>query len=1012
MPTLAPTGSPCPAIRDRGRAAGLPAGMCESPGRERDVAGATRQWVRGAWRAIVGCALLALATPATALDPERAIQQYTHAWYREQLPQNTVLAIVQRRDGSMWFATYAGVARHSGAEFRVVDKRNASALQSAAITALLEDDAGTLWIATLNGGLYRIRGAGTTVEPVPLSPEVESVFAIAQDSGGSMWFGTNAGVVRRDARGLRRFGEADGIARVPIRAMTADDNGGIWVALDGAGVAHFRDGVPELLGLEEGLPDLGVFDVQADRDGVIWAGTQAGLRRFRDGRFAQVPAAAALEGKRIYTLLGDRDGNLWATADGLGLCRLNARGFHCDQEIEGLSHDVVRSMVEDREGNLWIGATTSGVHRISDSKLATAIGKLDSNSIRAVHEDAAGTIWAGTDGAGLAIVHNGELVPYGYNTRLPSTFIRALTGDAQGNLWAGSIVGVSRIEPDGRVTSWKKSSGLPGAIVFAIVPDRAGGFWMGTSGGLARLQDGRLERIAVAGPNDIRSLQLDRGGRLWIGQRSGLQCLLDGRIDRCGTDGLPNTSVFAFHEAGNAMWLGTSKGLMRIQAGTLSRYTERDGLLDDDVFTLLDDGAGHFWTSSNRGISRLALSDILAFDQRRLPALRPRLFGKNDGMRTNQANGASQSPGLRARDGRLWVATAHGVVTVDPAKLAGNALPPLVAVERVVVDAAETARAALDRIGPGVEKLEFHYAAMSYVSPEAIRYRYRLDGFDRDWVEAGPRRAAYYTNLRPGRYAFRVTAANNDGIWNEAGDTLGFSILPRFHETGWFRSLLLLALVAAIVAVYRVRVWRLRDNERELTRVVGERTNELRDANAALTRLASLDGLTRIANRSAFDEALLRMWEDHRARAAPMAFLLCDIDAFKNYNDTYGHQAGDGALIRVAAALQSQARAGIDVAARYGGEEFAVLLGDHGMDDALAVAERLLDAVRQLDIPHLTSSAASRITLSIGVTSLVPDAVTSPVQAIWAADQALYRAKATGRDRLMGASPLAHAPIY
>lgn len=950
------------------------------------------------------CALwLAIVAPASALDPTRAIPQYTHTWYQEQLPQNTVLSIVQRRDGSMWFATFSGLARYSGAEFEVIDKRSAKTLESTAIMSLLEDKAGTLWIGTLNGGLYRLRGNRGVPERVGLPAPINSVFAIAQDSHGGFWFGTNAGVLRMDAAGTRLYGESDGIARVPIRGMTADTKGGVWVAMDGGGVAHFHDGTVELLGVAEGLPDMGAIDVHADRAGTLWVGTQSGLARYRNGRFQHVPAAAALDGKRIFTILGDREGNLWAMVDGAGLCRLNAQGLQCAQNIQSLSHDAVLFMFEDREGNLWIGGTNSGVHRISDAKLATAVGTLDSNSVRAIHEDASGTLWVGTEGAGLAVLRGFTLVPYPHNDRLPSVFVRALHGDADGNLWVGTLEGVSRIAPDHRATHFKTDSGLPGANVYAITADAAGGIWLGTSAGLAHLRDGRITVVDAVGTTDIRALYQDRHGRLWIGQQSGLQCLRGARLDRCGTaDGLPTSSVLAFHEAADGtMWVGTSKGILRLRDGKITRYTERDGLHDDVAFTILDDGVGGFWTSSNRGIARLAKSDFPAFDNGAIAALRPRLFGRNDGMLSNQANGASQPSGLRARDGRLWYATPRGLVMVDPARLRHNQLPPLVSVERVVVDAVNQDPDRIRPVSTGGQKLEFHYAAMSFVSPDAVRYRYRLDGFDSEWVDAGTRRVAYYTNLRPGDYAFRVIAANNDGVWNNTGDSVAFSIVPEYYETQWFRTLLGLVAIAALVALYRFRVWRLRANERELMHVVAERTDALRKANAELMRMASLDGLTRIGNRAAFDAALARLWDDHRARGASLAVILCDIDEFKAYNDTYGHQAGDTALIRVAATLQAQARLGTDVAARYGGEEFALLLATLKLPDAIAAATRLLDAVRQLGIPHRASTVAPHVTLSIGVVALIPDGNVSSEQAILAADQALYRAKNEGRDRVV-----------
>ncbi|HET9485756.1 MAG TPA: two-component regulator propeller domain-containing protein [Xanthomonadales bacterium] len=946
--------------------------------------------------------LAACAPGVAALDPARPIPQYTHAWYQEQLPQNTVLGIAQRRDGSMWFATYSGVARHSGAEFRVIDRRSATQLESTAITALLEDTGGTLWIATLNGGLYRMAADAEQPERVALPAPVESVFALAQDARGTIWLGTNDGVLQLSGGTTRRYGPAEGIAPVPIRSMASDRAGGVWVALDGAGVAHFHDGRLDLLGVAEGLPDPGVFAVHADREGTVWAGTQRGLVRYRDGRFEPVPGAEALDGERIYTVLGDRDGNLWATADGKGLCRLNAAGFECAPAIEGLSHDVVRSMYEDREGNLWIGATTSGVHRISDAKLATTEGTLESNSIRALHEDAAGTLWAGTDGAGLARVRDGTLVRDPVSDRLGSAFVRTIGSDAHGALWVGTIVGLSRIGPDGAVVNHEKSDGLPGAIVFALAPDGPDALWIGTTGGLARMRDGRIAAVDATGPHDTRSLHVDRRGTLWIGQRSGLQCLRGEVVDRCGTpDGLSNTSVFAFHEADDgAMWIGTSKGLVRMQDGRLARYTEREGLADDDVFALLDDGQGHFWTSSNRGLARTAKADFDAFDAGTIPALRPQRFGKHDGMRSSQANGASQSPAVRTRDGRLHFATTRGVVTANPARLRPNPLPPPVVIERVVVDSTEHATRAVSRIGPGVERLEFHYAGMSYIAPEAVRYRYRLDGYDRDWIDAGARRAAYYTNLRPGRYAFHVIASNNDGVWSEQGAAMRFAIVPRWFETAWFRALLVLAAIAAIVAVYRVRVWRVRSNERELTRLVALQTNALRDANAELQRIASLDGLTRIANRAAFDATLAQLWDEHRARGASLAFVLCDIDEFKAYNDSYGHQAGDAALIRVAAVLHTAARDG-GIAARYGGEEFALLLPDHTLEQAGRFARQLLESVRALEIPHRASTIAGHLTASIGVTALVPAQGTTPEQAVRAADEALYRAKREGRDRVV-----------
>ncbi|TLY53621.1 MAG: diguanylate cyclase [Gammaproteobacteria bacterium] len=927
--------------------------------------------------AVLGCA------NAHALDPARTIRQLPHVWYENQLPQSTVLSIAQRNDGSIWLATYAGLARYSGAAFDSIDRRTAPVLRSSAITSLLVDRDGTFWVGTLNGGLYKSRGR--TFEEVPAS--------------GALWLATDLGIARRDASGVHIFGTDSGMPRGTYRGLAADADGNVWIAVDGAGVARWHGGKFELYGVAQGVPNAAVYAVRIDHAGVLWAGTQGGLAYFHDGRFERDPKAAALEGKRVYALQGDRDDNLWMSVLGLGICRLNARSFDCERGLAGLGNQVVRSMFEDLEGNLWIGTTDGGAHRISDSKLATVTGAGESNSVRAVWEDAQGTIWGATDGSGLVLVEPHALTRSKYNVGLISPFTRSIASDATGNLWVGSIEGLSRIAPDGQVRNFRVADGLPAGIVFSIAARKDGGVWAGTQRGLARVsRDDKVELITETRNDDIRALYEAPDGQL--------HCLHAGVLDTCGTDGLNDASVFAFHPtADGSLWLGTSQGIMRWRAGRLQRYGESVGLYGDAVFAILDDDAGNFWISSNRGIARIARSDFDALDRGEMQHVEMAWYGKSDGMLTAQGNGASQSPGARARDGRLWFGTANGVVLVDPAHQRRNLAPPPVAIESMQVDGKDVDPTNAGKLEPGVDKVEFHYAGMSYVAPEAVRYRYRLEGYDRDWVEAGDRRAAYYTNLPPGDYVFHAKACNNDGVWNEAGAEAAFTIKPRIFETASFRVLVAFAAIGTLFGMYRLRLWRVRENERALTREVAVRTEALRAANEELRRLSSLDGLTHIANRGAFDERLIRTWDDHRARGASLAVLLCDIDSFKAYNDTYGHLAGDATLASVAGTLASVARSPADLAARYGGEEFALLLANCKAPEAAVVAQRLLDTVRALGIEHRESGVVPVVTISIGVAVHVPNG-NSPEELVRRADQALYRAKAEGRNRVCGPDEL------
>jgi len=319
------------------------------------------------------------------------------------------------------------------------------------------------------------------------------------------------------------------------------------------------------------------------------------------------------------------------------------------------------------------------------------------------------------------------------------------------------------------------------------------------------------------------------------------------------------------------------------------------------------------------------------------------------------------------------------------------------------VDGADVDPDGAGRFGPGVERIEMHYAAMSYVAPSAVRYRYRMEGFDRDWTDAGNGRSASYTNLPPGDYVFRVAASNNDGVWNEAGASVAFTLLPRWNQTTGFRLLAALALLGIVAAIVWLRLRAAGRRELELTREVAQRTEALREANERLEIIAALDALTGIANRREFNRRLVKAWDEHRLGAAPLAVLIADIDEFKAYNDTYGHLEGDAALAAVAAAIAGVVRGPDDLAARYGGEEFAVLLPQCSAEEAETVAGHMLAAVRALGIAHRTSDAADHVTLSIGVASLVPAAEMSPDTILRVADEALYRAKAGGRDQVVTA---------
>lgn len=950
---------------------------------------------------------------ADALDPARPIGQFTHVWYENQLPQGTVLGITQHADGTIWASTYAGLVRHSGEGFDTFEPRNAPVLKSSAFTTVFaEGDA--LWIGTLNGGLYQRRGH--ELREVPLPDGADSVFGIVRDTAGALWLTTNLGVVRMAGDRTQLLGQAEGFPpRGFYRAIVADPAGGVWIAVDGVGVVRWHDGQARLYDHADGVPSNAVYSLAMGADGTAWVGTQNGPAYFRDGRFRRDPRVAALDDRRIYSVYGDHQGTIWFAPLDVGLCRLSDTSFACDNSLEGMFGETVRSMLEDREGNLWIGTTSSGLHRLSQSKLVTITGPLASNAVRAVHPAPDGTLWVGTDGGGLARYREPQLEPaVEYNRQMRSQLIRAITTDAAGRLWVGGTEGVIRFGRDDKARHFGIGEGMPGTIVFAFSPASKGGMWVGTLQGVARIDDDQVHVAEPTRGDDVRALYEDPQGTLWIGQRSGLRCLRGNVLDRCDTDGLAGTSVLAFHPgADGSLWLGTGNGIVRMRDGKVTRYAERAGFHADAVFALLDDGEGGFWFSSNRGIGRIAQADLDRLDRGEIETATPQWYGTADGMLNSQGNGASQTPAGRTADGRLWFGTAKGVVVVDPGRMQGNPQPPPVAVERILVDGIEVDPARPGRLGPGVERLELHFAAMSYVAPQAVRYRYRLEGFDRTWTSASATRRAHYTNLPPGDYVFRVMASNNDGVWNETGASVRFTLLPRWHQTWWLRSLAVLGLAGLVVLGVRLRLRAARIRERELTREVAMRTEALREANERLQKIAASDALTGIANRGEFNRRLRKAWDDHAGRDAPLAVLVVDVDDFKAYNDSYGHLGGDAALVSVATRLAGMVRDDEGLVARYGGEEFAVLLADCDAASALQRAREMVADIRACTIPHRASSVGDTITVSIGAASVRPSAGGSPDALLRAADAALYRAKAGGRDRALpaGSAPPVGLPF-
>ncbi|HEV8268716.1 MAG TPA: two-component regulator propeller domain-containing protein, partial [Thermoanaerobaculia bacterium] len=595
--------------------------------------------------------------------------------------------------------------------------------------------------------------------------------------------------------------------------------------------------------------------------GGVWVTTASGaLAQIANGRIAVQPGVVVPSTSQTH-LLEDRDGNVWIATYGRGLLRFSDGKVSTLKTSDGFADDVMNFLYEDAEGSVWIGTHGSGVGRLRDGLVVT-YGKrqgLSHENVKTVLADERGIVWAGTYGGGLDRLdpETGEVRVFTTRDGLPDDVIRALFFDTKKDLWVGTSTGAARR----RGERFERVVGFPQAAVSSLAEDRLGRIWIAAyTGGLVRLDPGGLRQVTAREGlvgTQIGPLALSRDGKLWVGTYgAGLEYLAGERFTSVGPGDARLASVLGLREdAAGALWIGTAAGgLARWRDGKLSFVGVSEGLPDALVFETVEDRRGSVWIATSQGIVRVARDDLDRVASGTLSGLDARVLDTQDGMPTRVCSGGSQPDIALAPDGRVWVATPKGLVRIDPARLRTNDRPPPVRVERVVVDGRVATRGPGETelsIPPGGESFEVHYTALSYQVPGRVRFRHRLEGFDRDWVDTGTRRTAYYTRIPHGRYRFRVIACNDDGVWNETGDALAMTVQPYFHETPLFYALVAMTALLAAMGAWKLRVRRLLQRAHQLSTLVDERTRELREEKARTDRaLLDAESSRRIAEEA------------------------------------------------------------------------------------------------------------------------------------------------------------------
>jgi ligand-binding sensor domain-containing protein/signal transduction histidine kinase len=771
---------------------------------------------------------LFLTLSIKGLDPKRSLSEFgNQVWLTENgLPQNTVQAIMQTRDGYLWIGTQEGLARFNGTGFLVFDKENTPQFKSNDIRALFEDRNGTLWVGT-SYGLLRFQGGSftcfTTAEGLPDN----SVTALAETPEGTIWIATPSGLARYQNNSLMTLQ----IGGEDIQTLFTDRSGVLWIGT-GSGVKQIKDNASVNMNPTQFLAGRSVNAIAQDQAGRLWFGTNDGLVSYRqDAANSDIPTNG-LPDSHVNSLTVDKEGSLWVgTSRGLARITITDR---VNMAVAGeLSSNLILSVFEDREGSLWVGSESGGLSVLRDKKFTTLTTKdgLASDVVKAVFQDNAGAIWIGTNGGGLSVFKDGKITNFTTDDGLSSNVVLSLCGDDQGTIWVGTPDGLNEFK-NGHFKTLTVAEGLSSDFIRSIFVDRNGIVWVGTRNGLNKLKNGEFTTFTTKdglADDFVGAVFQDSKGDLWIATRSGLSELSGEKLTNfTSKNGLSSDVITSLHEdADHNIWIGTNGGgLNRLRNGAFTSYTTRNGLLDNVIFRILEDAQQNLWFSSPKGIFKISLNELNDFAGGRNQILNTTSYGTSDGMLTRECSGGGYPAGWTGNDGKLWFSTIKGLAMIDPGNIQFNKEPPPVAIEQIRVDDKVVATTTGIKLPASTTRLEFFFTALSFVAPDKVRFKYRLEGFDPDWIDAGPRRSASYTNLRPGNYKFHVVAANNDGVWNQEGAVVKFYLNPRFYQTFWFYALLVLLLALLVWQFYHFRVRRMKA---QFAAVLAERTRIARE---------------------------------------------------------------------------------------------------------------------------------------------------------------------------------------
>jgi ligand-binding sensor domain-containing protein/signal transduction histidine kinase len=801
---------------------------------------------------------------------------------KDGLPQNGVYNLMQSPDGYLWFGTEEGFVRFDGVRFTVLDRTNTPGLNSSWIRFLQEDESGGMWIsfaanskgvAYYKDGIVRAYTAkdglrGNNVGYVALTGDssrwfihgaagvtrlkngvlktfgraeglpVDTVWAVSNDSKGNFWIATSRGIVRYDEKTFTVFSTKEGLPQDRVwwinkngACVFEDSRHALWMATNG-GLVRYVDGALKIFTMSEGLLDNRVNDIFEDRNGTLWFVTSKGINSLKDGVMSAFKAPRPFE--QVRDGFADPDGGIWlATVH--GVWRFRNGTFDNFGRQNGMSDENCSSIFEDKEGSIWFGSESDGLHRIREGKfenLGLERGLRDV-VIACAFEDSKNNLWVGSQSGGMARLSGATTTVFDDKSGLTSQ-VRGVCEGPDGTIWFAASDGLHALR-NGKMAKVSMGPEVDSTQLRAFLFRRSGEFLVADDRAVYRIRGTQFEKaIPDFITGGISSLAEDGEDHLWIGTYGkGLVRYDKDTLNYLTPDqGYTGSRVYAlFVGRDGNLWIGTADdGVYLYKDGKLTQFTPESGLFAYGAGSIVEDDIGWMWFGGNKGVYRIRKQALLDFAAGKSRSYAFDAYGTSDGMKSQETNAIGQPSSWKMRDGRVVFSTVAGAAVVDPARIMLNTVPPRVVLERFSAD--NTVRDLRTEIAlpPGTGNLEFQYVGLSFIGSDRVQYRYRLDGYEKEWVNPGSRHEAYYTHLGPGSYSFHVMAANADGVWDSTGASVSFSIKPHFYEAGWFYALALVGFLFGGPSIYLMRVRQLKRHEAELALLVEARTKELSGA--------------------------------------------------------------------------------------------------------------------------------------------------------------------------------------